>query len=110
MCPWVPPADSAAKTKFFELLPINGTSYNSSTGKWKCEIVSHPDSGDVDRACYGLKFEPENRARGERHLKLWVSVPALERDSDWRYRTAIFGAISQWLSGNQVSGEITHLA
>jgi len=108
--PWTPPVDSPAKTKFFALLPINGLSYNSSTGRWKCEIASHPESVAEVHACYGLKFEPENRARGERHLKVWVSVLALEHDTGWEYKTAISRAITRWLDGNQVSGEISLLS
>jgi hypothetical protein len=98
--------DFAAKNKYFELLPINGYTYHSPAGKWKCEIVAHPESDEKDPGCYRLKFDPVDRAREPRYLALWVSVSALKNDLDWRYKTAITRIIGEWLAGGQKSGEI----
>ena len=103
---WTPAVDSPSKQKFLALLPINGSVYSASTGKWKCEITTYPSSDVDDRACYSLKFEPEDRIRQARNLKLWVSVTSLENDPDWRYKKAISGAILKWLGSNQSYGEI----
>jgi hypothetical protein len=59
--------------------------------------------------CYTLKFERQDLAMKARHLKLWVSLRALERDADWIYKTAIGRLIIEWLSGPETSGEITYL-
>ena len=107
---WTPPIDSASKSKYFELLPINGQMYRSSAGKWKCEIVTHPMSDGNDRVNYSLKFEPEDRARATRYLRVWVSLSRLEHDTDWAYKKAIFEAILKWLGSNQISGEIAQFA
>lgn len=106
----VSPEEEAAKTKYFQLLPINGQVFNSSTGKWKCEITSAPMPTGTDRACYRLKFEPEDRIRNPRHLNLWVSAAGLHHDPDWKYKTAIFRIISDWLDSGNSSGEIAYFA
>jgi hypothetical protein len=109
--PVLVPEDSESKNKYFALLPLNGNVYRSRTGKWKCEIVNHPNSIENDRACYRLKFEPEDLGRGltSRVLDLCVSASRLERDIDWQYKAAINRAISRWLDLNQASGEIAFL-
>ncbi len=99
---WTPPV----KEEFLKLLPINKSVYNSAAGKWTCEIVASPDSRADDHACYTIKFEPEDRMRQPRNLKLWVSLARLGSDSDWRYKKAISKAILNWLSTNQSFGEI----
>ena len=100
------PVDYKAKNKYFALLPIHGVVYQSGTGKWKCEIVGHPSSGGNDLACYRLKFESQDYARDPRYLSLWVSLETLEKDLDWRYKSAVSKAISEWLASNQSSSEI----
>jgi len=81
----------------------------SSARNWKCEIINHPNSIENDRACYRLKFDPEDLGRGltSRFLNLCVSAVRLEHDLDWRYKAAINRAISGWLDLNQASGEIS---
>ena len=107
---WSMPLDFATKNKYFELLPVHGQTYNSPAGKWKCEIVSHPNSDEYDQVNYGLKFDPEDHSRPTRQLKVWVSLGQLECDSDWGYKRAIFSAISKWLGTTQGSGEISQFA
>lgn len=102
----LPPEDSESKNKYFALLPLNGFVYGSRTGKWKCEIISHPTSSKSDRACYRLKFEPEDQSRDARFLNLSVSTLGLERDLDWRYKTAVNRIISEWLDRNQAPDEV----
>lgn len=106
----VSPEEEAAKSKYSQLLPINGQVFNSSIGKWRCEIVGYPVSSGNDRACYRLKFESEGIIKTPRHLSLWVSVAALERDLDWQYKRAISRIISDWLSSNQTSAEVAFVA
>jgi PIN domain-containing protein len=103
---WMEPEDPKLKNKYFSLLPVNGHVYESSTGTWKCEIASAPNSTAEEHVCYQLQFEPNDRAKGLRYLKLWVSVSALEHDSDWRYKNAISRVILKFLSVNQTSAEI----
>jgi hypothetical protein len=98
--------DSSWKQKGFELLPINGSVYNSSTGKWKCEISPHISSDNKGQACYNLKFEHEDHLRAPRNLTLRVSTSRLENDSEWRYKKAISDAILKWLDSNQNTGDI----
>jgi hypothetical protein len=100
------PTGTVAKKDYYELLPINGHFYSSSTGKWKCEMVSLPEQDVDDRVCYNLKFEPEDRLRQSRSLRLWVSTSELERDSEWRYTTAVSRVIVRWLSSKQESGAV----
>jgi len=104
--PFSAPADPVSQSKYLTLLPINGAIYQSSTGKWKCEIVSYPDSEHDGRVRYKLKFAPEGRVGPSRNLRLWVSVARLQRDSDWRHKTFISGAIVKWLGSNDGDGEI----
>jgi hypothetical protein len=100
------PPGNVAKKDYYALLPINGHFYSSSTGKWKCEMVSVPSQDVDDRVCYNLKFEPEDRLRQSRSLRLWVSVAELERDSEWRYKTAISRVIVTWLASKLESGVV----
>ena len=98
--------DYKAKNKHFALLPINGSVYHSETGKWKCEIISHPNSDGNDLGCYRLKFDSQGYKKNMRYLSLWVSVVTLENDLDWRYKTAFSRIVSEWLAGPQSSSEI----
>ncbi len=93
-----------ASKDYYSLLPINGYLYNSPTGKWNCEIVGVPTGFGEDRICYDLKFEPLDRTRQSRTLKLWVSSSKLEHDIDWGYKGAISKMISSWLASNEDAG------
>lgn len=99
-------SEVATKKDYYALLPMNGHVYSCPTGKWKCEIVGMPAQDLDDRVCYTLKFEPEDRGRPSRSLRLWVSVAELERDSEWRYKTAISRVIVKWLASRQESGVV----
>lgn len=109
---WVPLkselSNSQSNNEYIQLLPVSGNVFQCSTGKWACQIVNEPDSSGGDRVCYRLRFDLLGLVRNPRYLELWVSVSGLHQDTNKRYRAAIFSIISQWLSGNQLSGQISH--
>jgi hypothetical protein len=100
--------EEATKSTHFQLLPINGHVFSSSTGKWTCEITSAADVVASDRICYRLKFQPEDRTRTAKELTLWVSTMGLRHDSDWRYKNAVVRIIGEWLDSGNPYGEITY--
>jgi PIN like domain len=104
---WTAPADTGPKQEFLQLLPLNGVVFNPPNGRWTCKIESAPSDKNVDRASYTLDFQPQDHSMPTRTLKLWVSLAALERDSDWSYKKALNTVIFKWLLSNQVSGEAT---
>jgi hypothetical protein len=106
----VSPEEEAAKNTYLQLLPINGQLFNSSAGGWTCEITGTPSPVATDRACYQLRFEPTDRIRTPKHLKLWVSVAGLHHDPDWMYKKAIFRVISDWLGSGNSPGEIMYFS
>jgi hypothetical protein len=102
---WTAPADAGPKQEFLQLLPLNGAVFNPPTGRWTCKIATAPSDGSSDRALYTLEFQPQDHSKPSRTLKLWVSLPVLEKDSDWKYKRAISNTILKWLLTNQLSGE-----
>lgn len=93
---------------YLGLLPINGRSFVSTSGTWRCFVESLPAPIGTDRACYRLKFEHEDRSKSPRHLALWVSDAGLKNDMDSKYRNAIFQVVSVWLSTDQEAGELEY--
>jgi PIN like domain len=92
---------------YFQLLPLNRHVFQSSTGKWRCEILNEPLPSSGDHVCYRLRFNSEDRVTKERYLELWASSAALHQDSSQGYKSLIFGAILRWLNSNEISGRIT---
>ena len=100
--------EEETKSRYFQLLPVNGQIFNSSTGKWKCEIDGTPQLAEIDRLTFRLRFQHEDRSRETRRLNLWVSNLGLRNDSDWKYKNAIARVIVEWLDGGNISGEIKY--
>jgi hypothetical protein len=98
--------DAWAKSKYLQLLPINGLILPSSRGKWTCEILGTPKVNNTDKVCYQLGFTPVDTIGQTRNLNLWVSIKELENDLDWRYKNAIRTFISKWLGSDATLAEL----
>jgi PIN like domain len=96
------------KNQYFQLLPIDGHVFPSSTGSWRCKIVRNPTLVGLDRICFHLKFDPINRVGESKYLELWVSAQRLHHDGDGRFKSVILGGISRWLSGSEYLGQLAY--
>jgi hypothetical protein len=108
--PTYPPVEPEPKNRYFQLLPIHKRVFITSTGRWMCEIARNPNTNGLDQVCYRLAFRSEERPEESKSLELWGSIEKLNNDHDGRYKAAILGAISKWLSSDLTVGQMTFMS
>jgi len=87
---------------FLKLLPIEGQTFDTASGKWTSHVERLPIPDHSDRLCYRLKFV--NEAGAERRLGLWTSQAAFHTDRS--YPGKVRSRIELWLATGATAAEI----